>query len=88
MSYSNRGLGGGAEATQSTTAPDLTGPLAEEFGLCTPSRSWSIRPSVCLTDCLAASHLVYARSPSIPEDFVFHCADVRGCPLRCTQLCL
>ncbi len=35
------------EATDSTTAPDLTGLLAEELGLCTPSRSGSV--------CLSAS---------------------------------
>lgn len=46
---------GGPEATDSTTAPDLTGLLAEESGLCTPSRSGSVCLSVCLTGRLAAS---------------------------------
>lgn len=46
-----RGGGGLAEATSSTTSPDLTGLLVKELGLCAPSRSGS----VCLTDRLAAS---------------------------------
>lgn len=42
-------------------------------------------PFVGLTDCLAAS----VSSPaSIPEEFVFLYADVQGCLLGCTQLCL
>lgn len=40
---------GGPEATNSTTALDRTGLLAEELGLCTPSRSGSVCLSVWQT---------------------------------------
>lgn len=49
MLYSNQG---GSEATDSTTAPHLTGPLAEALGLCTASKSVSVRPSDRESGCL------------------------------------
>lgn len=60
---------GGPEATNSTTAPDLTGLLAEELGLCTRSRSGSVCRSNRLSGCLC---LILAHSASIPEDLFSH----------------
>ena len=68
------------------TPPDLIGLLQRKNRGFVPLPN--VHASVCLSGRLPPLPPPSSHSPSIPEDFVSHYADVQGRELRCTQLCL